>query len=85
VPSVGDSDGSPFGNNTDLTNKQLGGTLVLSCYGGTASQSAANLTFDALFSSLAFNTDKNGDATLTLNFELNDSNGPTVVWSTNLT
>lgn len=88
TPAVGNS-GTPFGvipaePNNQITGKQLGGTLLLSNYNGTATQSAANLVMDVLFSSVALNTDKNGDATVTVNYELNDSTGPTVVWSTTL-
>lgn len=83
TPVVGQS-ATPFAGNTDITSKQLGGTIVLSNYNGTATQSAANLTFDAVFSSISMNTDKGGDATLTVNYELNDTNGPTIVWSTTL-
>lgn len=88
TPTVGNG-GTPFGTipsspNNVITTKQLGGSLTLSNYNGTATQSAANLVMDVLFSSVALNTDKNGDATITVNYELNDSTGPTVVWSTSL-
>jgi hypothetical protein len=52
--------------------------------GGTTT-SATNvvlLQFDAVFSAYAFSVDKNGDSTLTVNFGMNDTNGPTVVWTT---
>lgn len=90
-PTAGNG-GTPFGTITAnaIHNKQLGGTIILGSYGSftnatfTANTSSAGLQFDAVVSSLAFNTDKNGEATLTANFELNDSNGPTVVWATTL-
>lgn len=83
TPIVGDA-ATPFGGNTGIHNKQLASTLTLSNYNGTATNSAASLVFDVVFSSIALNTDKNGDATLTMNYELNDSNGPTILWSTTL-
>lgn len=78
---------SPWGTITgNALPDQPGGTLTLSIYGGTdtSSTSAAMVQFSAVYSSLAFNADKNGDSTLTLNFEMNDSNGPTIVWATSL-
>lgn len=90
-PSVGNS-GTPFGTiaSNAIQNKQLGGTITLGSFGSftntnwTSNTSSAGMQFDAVFSSFAFNSDKNGDQTLTLNFEMNDSNGPTVVWATTL-
>ena len=80
--------GTPWGTITaNALPTQPGGTLVLSLSGGTSSQvtsqtNAALVQFDAVFSSFAFSSDKNGDASLTVNFEMNDSNGPTMVWVT---
>lgn len=87
TPTIGNS-GTPWGTVTSnsITGKQAGGTLTLSAYGGTATSatSAAMLQFDVVFSSFAFNSDKNGDHGLTVNYEMNDANGPTVVWATTL-
>lgn len=95
TPTVGNS-GTPFGSiaANSITNKQLGGLIALGSYNLTATASdggytsgftsSAILQFNAVFSSIALNTDKNGDATITLNYELNDSNGPSVVWATTL-
>lgn len=77
--------GTPFGTVTaNALPSQPGGTLTLSVTGGTTTSAtnAALLQFDAVFNSYAFNVDKNGEAGLTVNFEMNDSNGPTVVWTT---
>lgn len=77
--------GTPFGIvASNALPSQPGGTLTLSITGGTAitATQGALLQFDAVFSSFAFNVDKNGESGLTVNFEMNDSNGPTVVWTT---
>lgn len=77
--------GTPFGTvSSNALPSQPGGTLTLSITGGTSTSGtqAALLQFDAVFSSFAFNVDKNGESGLTVNFEMNDSNGPTVVWTT---
>jgi len=86
-PLVGSAGQSPWGTLTgNALPDQPGGTLTLSLYGGTTTTAtnAALLQFDALYSSVAFNVDKNGDSTLTLNFEMNDSSGPLIVWATSL-
>ena len=88
-PTVGAS-ATPWGtiSSNSITGKQAGGTLTLGTYGITSAStsvaSSAVLQFDAVFNSYAFNADKNGDQTLTMNFEMNDSNGPTVVWATTI-
>ena len=77
--------GTPFGTlASNLPASQLGGTMVLSVNGGTSTTASSNACFEfgAVFSSIAFNSDKNGDATLTLNYEMNDSNGPSIIWAT---
>lgn len=77
-PTYG-SAGTPFGTvSASNLPTQNGGTLVL----GFAAASTASLTFDVVFSSIALNADKSGDATLTLNFEMSDTNGASVVWAT---
>lgn len=83
TPTWGTS-GSPFGTITaNAIPSQPGGTLSLFFNGTTTSATnAAAMQFDCLFSSFAMNSDKNGDATITLNYEMSDSNGPTVVWAT---
>jgi len=77
--------GTPFGTITGAAlPSQPSGTLTLSLTGGTTTSAtnAVLLQFDAVFSAYAFSVDKNGDSTLTVNFGMNDTNGPTVVWTT---
>ena len=77
--------GTPFGTITsNVLPSQPSGTLTLSLTGGTTTSAtnAVLLQFDAVFSAYAFSVDKNGDSTLTVNFGMNDTNGPTVVWTT---
>jgi hypothetical protein len=77
--------GTPFGTvSGNALPSQPGGTLTLSLTGGTTTSGTAAvlLQFDAVFSQYAFSTDKNGDSTLSVNFGMNDTNGPTVVWTT---
>lgn len=77
-PTYG-SAGTPFGTiGSSTLPAQNGGSLVL----GFNAASNASLTFDVVFSSIALNADKSGDATLTLNYEMSDTNGPSVVWVT---
>ena len=42
--------------------------------------SGCTLTFGAVFSSYAFSVTNDGDSTITFNFEMNESAGPTVAW-----
>lgn len=78
------ANGTPWGNGVTSLPSQPGGALTLSLTGGTSTSgtSAALLLFDAVFSSYAFNVDKNGESTLSVNFEMNDTNGPQIVWTT---
>lgn len=85
--SAANTQQSPFGTlSSNLPQAQLGGTLLLALAGGTSatntSATGALMEFGCVFSSVALNSDKNGDNTVTVNFEMNDSNGPTIVWST---
>jgi len=81
-PTYG-SAGTPFGTITSSTlPAQNGGSLVLAFNASGTSTTNASLTFDVVFSSIALNADKSGDATLTLNYEMSDTNGPSVVWVT---
>lgn len=76
--------GTPFGNlaSTNLPS-QPGGDIVLSIDGTTSgTSSGAYLSFGAVFNNYAFSVDKNGEQSLTVNFEMNDSTGATVVWAT---
>ena len=38
-------------------------------------------TFDAVVNSTAFSVTQDGDSTVSFNFEMDDANGPTVVWA----
>lgn len=40
------------------------------------------IAFDALISSIAMGVTQDGDSTITFNFEMDDSNGPTIAWTT---
>lgn len=76
--------GTPWGTlaSTSLPS-QPGGTLVLSVDGTTSgTSSGAYLSFGAVFNSYAFSVDKNGEQSLSVNFEMNDGDGATVVWAT---
>lgn len=64
------SGSSPMG----IASSATGGTVTLTF--GTGS----TLAFEAVFSSVAFSTTQDGAQTVTFNFEMNDSDGPTVAW-----
>ena len=53
--------------------------LTLTLYDGS-STSDAKITSNAVFSSFAFNSNKTGDTTVTVNFENADGNAPVVSW-----
>lgn len=55
--------------------------LTLTPYDGTGT-SDAKIVATVVFSSFAFNSDKNGDATVTANFENSDGAAPVVTWLT---
>ena len=38
-------------------------------------------TFDAVVNSTSFSVSQDGDSTVSFNFEMDDANGPTVVWA----
>ena len=58
---------------TDLDDR-AGGTITLTIAEG------CTLAFGAVFSSYAFGVTQDGDSTVTFNFEMNDSDGPTLSW-----
>jgi hypothetical protein len=66
---------------------QSGGTISLHVIGTSTSTTLAAgqamIQFDAVFASWALSVDKAGESTITMNVEMNDSNGPSIVWSTN--
>ncbi len=53
--------------------------LTLTLYDGTGTADA-KIVANCVFNSFAFNSDKNGDATLTANFENADGAAPVVTW-----
>jgi hypothetical protein len=65
---------------------QSGGTISLHVIGTSTSitlaAGQAMIQFDAVFASWALSVDKAGESTITMNVEMNDSNGPSIVWST---
>ncbi len=66
---------------------QAGGTLSLHVMGTATSSTAtsasnAMIQFGCVFNSWAFSVDKTGESTITMNFEMNDTNGGTIVWAT---
>ena len=67
--------------------EQSGGTISLHVIGTSTSITLATgqamIQFDAVFASWALSVDKAGESTITMNVEMNDSNGPSIVWSTN--
>ena len=66
--------------------EQSGGTISLHVIGTSTSTTLAAgqamIQFDAVFASWALSVDKAGESTITMNVEMNDSNGPSIVWST---
>ncbi len=58
--------------------------LTLTPYDGTggAATTDAKIVATVVFSSFAFNSDKNGDATVTANFENANGSAPVVTWLT---
>ena len=61
---------SPLG----IASSATGGTITLTFGAGST------LAFDAVFSSVAFAATQDAAQTVTFNFEMNDSDGPTVAW-----
>ena len=53
--------------------------LTLTIFDGTGTADA-KIVANCVFNSFAFNSDKNGDATLTANFENGDGTAPVVTW-----
>lgn len=72
----------PNGNGTP-SERYMRGTVSLYLSGATTSATnAVALVFDSVFSAVAMNVDKNGESSITTNFEMSDDGGATVVWST---
>ena len=64
------STASPLG----IASSATGGTVTLTFAAG------CTLAFDAVFSSVAFAATQDAAQTVTFNFEMNDSDGPTIAW-----
>ena len=90
VDVTGSLSGTPFyggtGNSAGMDVAQAGGTLVLSLSGQTATTtsatSAAFISMSCVFDQFALNVDKNGESSLTMNYQLSGGAAPTIVWST---
>ena len=54
--------------------------LTLTIFDTTNGTADAKIVANCVFNSFAFNSDKNGDATLTANFENGDGAAPVVTW-----
>ena len=61
---------SPLG----IASSATGGTITLTFASG------CTLSFGAVFSSVALATTQDASQTVTFNFEMNDSDGPTIAW-----
>ncbi len=87
-PTVSVASGDPFGltGGTGDPAAQAGGTLSLHVLGTSTATSYATgqamVQFGCVFNSWAFSVDKSGESTITMNFEMNDTNGGTIVWAT---
>ena len=57
-----------------ISSSATGGTVTLTFATGST------LAFDAVFNSVAFASTQDGAQTVTFNFEMNDSDGPTIAW-----
>ena len=81
---TGSAGGTPYHNAATssplgIASSATGGTVTLTLgKGGTPADST--LAFDAVFNSVAFSSTQDGAQTVTFNFEMNDSDGPTVAW-----
>jgi len=81
---TGSAGGTPYHNASGssplgIASSATGGTVTLTLgKGGTPADST--LAFDAVFNSVAFASTQDGAQTVTFNFEMNDSDGPTIAW-----
>ena len=71
----GDADGiAPIKHTGTALDDRTGGEITLTVATG------CTINFFAVFSSYAFASTNDGDSTITFNFEMNDSSGPTTAW-----
>ena len=87
VDVTGSLSGTPMyggtGNSAGMDVAQAGGTLVLSLSGATSgTASAAYISMSCVFDQFALNVDKNGESSLTMNYQLSGGAAPTIVWTT---
>ena len=87
VDVTGSLSGTPFyggsGNSAGMDVAQAGGTLVLSLSGATSGTvAAAYISMSCVFDQFALNVDKNGESSLTMNYQLSGGAAPTIVWTT---
>tara|TARA_R100001510_G_scaffold57512_2_gene65900 strand:+ start:2551 stop:2967 length:417 start_codon:yes stop_codon:yes gene_type:complete len=80
---TGSAGGTPYHNASTssplgIAGSAAGGSITLTF--GTGTPSGSTLVFDAVFNSVAFAATQDGAQTVTFNFEMNDQNGPDVVW-----
>lgn len=66
-------------NTSSFFNATSTAALTLTIYDATGTADA-KIVANCVFNSFAFNSDKNGDATLTANFENGDGAAPVVTW-----
>jgi hypothetical protein len=66
-------------NTASFYNSTATAALTLTIFDGTGTADA-KIVANCVFNSFAFNSDKNGDATLTANFENADGVAPVVTW-----
>ena len=81
---TGSAGGTPYHNASassplGIAGSSAGGTVTLT-FGSGGTPNPSTLAFDAIFSSVAFSSTQDGAQTVAFNFEMNDANGPTVVW-----
>ena len=72
-------DSATSGSTTNFFVSTATAALTLTLF-DAASTADAKIVANCVFNSFAFNSDKNGDATLTVNFENADGAAPAVTW-----
>ena len=70
----GDTAFAPIKHNGTAFDDRAGGVIQLTVAAGCTIQ------FGAVFSGYAFSVTQDGDSTISFNFEMNDSDGPTIAW-----
>ena len=83
--SANDNGISPIKHTVTTLDDRAGGTIILFFVdvdgdGVADANDDLSITFDAVFNSFDFGVTQDGESTVTFNFEMNDSDGPTVAW-----